>query len=161
MEPEETKRAAIGRNADYYLGRWAKMDSSGSAVSWNWAACLLNLFWFAWRKMWLVLVLFLIANVVLGLAGAAVPALGSYIHLPMIGLTFITGAYGNYLYRRKIERLAAETGPSDDPAALDRLRRRGGTSPLALAVTLLLAVAAIAAAVVQQAQQMEAAKAAE
>ena len=46
-------RAAIGPNADL-LSRPLAADGRRRArrCSWNWAACLANLFWFAYRKMW-------------------------------------------------------------------------------------------------------------
>ena len=50
---EEKWRLAIGPKADLYLTRWRAMAAKNSALSWNWAACLASLFWFAYRKMWL------------------------------------------------------------------------------------------------------------
>jgi len=153
---EQRVRAAVGPRADYYVGRWAAMDASGRTVSWNWAACLANAFWLAWRKMWVVLVLFILANVAIALAGAAFPLIGRYAHLPMIGLTFVTGAWGNLFYRRKVDRLVADAAGLGEEAALERLRRRGGTSPLALAVALALTLAGGALLVRQAMEQMRA-----
>src|SRR5690349_12439939 len=50
---QERLEAAIGPKAGWYLARWQQMDAKRSQLSWNWAACLCNMFWFGYRKMWL------------------------------------------------------------------------------------------------------------
>ena len=131
---EDRLRAAIGPRADYYLKHWAAMDASGKKTDWNWAACFANLYWLAYRKMWMGLVLFLLSNVAVSLVGVAIPALNKYTLVLMILLTFVTGGYGNLFYRRQTEKLAARDLPAE------QLARRGGTSPLALAVALVLTI---------------------
>src|ERR1044072_4541815 len=115
---EERLRAAIGPRADYYLRRWREMDAKGSKTSWTWPACLASLYWFLYRKMWLAAVVFLPANIVVSMVPAVVPVRNIYVLLLLIGLTFITGAYGNFLYRRQIEKLVA------GPATVAELRAR-------------------------------------
>ena len=149
---EERLRAAIGPRADYYLRRWREMDAKGKSTSWNWAACLASLYWFLFRKMWLAAAVFFLANIAISLVGAVLPLRVSL--LAMIALSFVTGAYGNPLYRRQIEKLAA--GPGD----LEQLRARGGTSPLVLGISLALTVALVALAAVPVYQQMQAQRAA-
>ena len=154
-------REAIGRNADYYLRRWRDMDARGSKRSWNWPACLLNLYWFAWRKMWGPLALLLVAFVLLGVAGAAAPQAGQLTFFASIGLSFITGAFGNHLYRRKCRRLVQASSDMEATAAQAYLRRNGGVSNLALAIALVLSVALAAPSVMgmmkqRQEQQAEA-----
>jgi hypothetical protein len=157
-EEEEKWRAAVGTNAEYYLARWRKMAESNSTISWNWAACLANLFWFAWRKMWLPMGLVIAAGLVLGVVGAAAPSLGMVTFLLNIAITFVTGAFGNHLYRQQTARLVAATQPLGPAAQLEALRTRGGTSTPALIVSLvvvglvalLLVLAAIGAALQQQ-----------
>ena len=133
---EESLRAAVGPNSEYYLARWNEIRAKGSRVSWNWAACLANVYWFAWRRMWAPLTLLVIAFLLVGLVGAIVPALGQATLLISIGFTFVTGAYGNEIYRRHCERLVAGTAGLEGEEALAGLRRRGGTSATALAVTI-------------------------
>ena len=129
--PDEARlRAAIGPRADYYLRHWAKMDAKGTSYDWNWAACFANLYWLVYRKMWLALVLFILANVAVSAVGAAIPALNKYAIVGMILLTFVTGGYGNHFYRRQIGKLAASDIPTD------QLGKKGGTSPIALTATL-------------------------
>jgi len=151
---EERLRAAIGPRADYYLRRWREMDAAGKSLSWNWAACFANMFWLAYRKMWLALVGFIIANIAVGAIGAAIPALNRYTLVMMVLLTFVTGSWGNLLYRRQIEKLEASG------ATPERLRARGRTSPLALGIALALTVAAAALVAVSAAQQIRAQRAA-
>ena len=133
---EDALRAAVGTNSDYYLARWSEIRAKGSRVSWNWAACLANLYWLAWRKMWAPLTLLVVAFVLVGIVGALLPALAQATLLISIGFTFVTGAYGNEIYRRHCERLVAGTAGLEGEEALAGLRRRGGTSAAALAVTI-------------------------
>ena len=133
---EEALRAAIGPNSEYYLARGSETRAKGSRVSWNWAACLANLYWLAWRKMWAPLTLLVVAFVLVGIVGALLPALAQATLLISIGFTFVTGAYGNEIYRRHCERLVAGTAGLEGEEALAGLRRRGGTSATALAVTI-------------------------
>ncbi|HEV2816846.1 MAG TPA: DUF2628 domain-containing protein [Allosphingosinicella sp.] len=151
---EERLRAAIGPRADYYLRRWREMDASGRKASWNWPACLANLYWFLYRKMWLATVVFILANIVVSMVPAVVPIRNLYVIFMLIGLTFITGYYGNLLYRRQIEKLVA------GPATLEQLRARGGTSPLALGIALALTAVAAVPLAIQVYQQVQAQRAA-
>lgn len=134
---EERLRAAIGPRADYYLRRWREMDASGKKVSWNWAACLLNTFWFAYRKMWMPMTAMALAFVV------ATPFLDPTNPLrfrvaafSLVGLSFVTGSFGNLLYRKQTEKLAA------GPASLEQLGARGGVS-LAVALAAFVGMTAL------------------
>jgi hypothetical protein len=151
---EERLRAAIGPRADYYLRHWREMDATGKKTSWNWAACFANFYWFAFRKMWLALVLFILANIAVSMVPAVIPIPNKYVILMLIGLTFITGGYGNLVYRRQIEKLVA------GPATIEQLRSRGGTSPLALGIALALTVALTAVAAGPAIKQIQAQRAA-
>ena len=130
-EEEERWRAAVGPNADHYLERWKKMAERSSSVSWNWAACFANLFWFAYRKMWLPMaamgVIYLI-NVALANNQAAARAVAFL----SLGATFVTGTFGTALYRQQTARLVGQTSGQDKAAAIETLRKRGGVSQPAL-----------------------------
>jgi hypothetical protein len=157
-EDEETWRAAVGKNADLYLQRWRTMEAKGSALSWNWPACLVNLFWFGYRKMWLPMVGVIVAMVLFALVGgAAGDSGGTLAFLLSIALSFATGAFGNLLYRKQTGKLVADTSALPRAAQLDALRSRGGVSVPALAILLAvfggLTFLAILGAAVQQAQQ--------
>lgn len=134
--------AAIGPNASFYLDRWARMDAKGSAISWNWPACLFNFFWFAYRKMWLPMAgVFVVNFALLAMAGSN-PQFGEISWLFSIGISFVTGGFGNYLYRQQIDKLIEETAPLGRPAQLAAVAERGGVSKLALAVSIFAIVAA-------------------
>ena len=153
-EQEEKWRAAVGPKADFFLERWQQMAEKKSSTSWSWAACLANLFWFAYRKMWLPMA----AMIFLYLINVAVmtnPQATKVMSLVSIGVTFLTGLFGVHLYRQQTARLVAETAGQDRAAALETLRRRGGVSMPALwgaigAVVVLVLISA--AMVVRQAQ---------
>lgn len=155
-EGEEKWRAAVGPNADWYLQRWRTMEAKKSALSWNWPACLLNLFWFAYRKMWGPLVALVVALLVIGVLGAGSPAAGRMSMILSIAISFVTGAFGNHLYRKQTAKLIAEA-PS-----LDQLRARGGVSKQAaiisaaiVGVLALLAILGALMALRQQKAQLE------
>ena len=121
---EERMRAFVGPNADYYLRKWGDMDRGGSKASWNWAAFLLNVYWLAYRKMWLQTAIFFVVLVALValIVMSGVPILFSQVLL--LGLAVGLGIGGNALYRMHVEKALA------DPAFADpeTLRRRGGGS---------------------------------
>jgi hypothetical protein len=136
---EERLRAAIGPRADYYLARWRRIAESGKSHSWNWAACLLSVCWLAYRKLWwpmgLTALAFVAASPFLDPANLLVFRIAAF---SLVGLSFVTGGFGNLLYRRRIERLAAS------PLALEQLRARGGVS-LVAAFAALIGVTALSA----------------
>lgn len=137
---------AIGANADWYLERWRTMDARRSQVAWNWAACLANVAWFAYRKMWApvaVLALVLGALVVLGLLSIPLLIAGGGLFLLAI---LATGALGTSFYRQHVSRLVAATQGMEREAALAQLRARGGTSAAAGIALAVLALAAGAGA---------------
>jgi len=150
LPDEERLRAAIGPKAEHYLGQWREMDAKGNAISWNWPACVANLFWFAYRKMWLPLAAMAFAILLLTAFGASDPALGKVTFILSILLTFVTGTFGNYLYRRQIVALAA------DPAlGRAELEARGGVSKTAVIVSAATVLVLTAVAVLLAVQQMQ------
>jgi hypothetical protein len=122
---------AIGPKADWYIERWKAMEAKGSAMSWNWPACLANMFWFAYRKMWLPMFGVIVVMIALSLVGAA-PALLKASWLASIAVTFVTGTFGNHLYKKHILKLIADTSHLGRPAQLEALESRGGVSKAAL-----------------------------
>ena len=148
---------AVGPRAAWYIERWKRMEGKGSSASWNWAACLANLFWFAYRKMWLPMFGVVLAIIVLSVIGAASPNAGKVSLLLNIAITFVTGTYGNHLYRKQTLRLIAETSALARPAQLEALESRGGVSKVAMWISIglvtLIAVLGALAAIGQMAQE--------
>jgi hypothetical protein len=128
---EERLRAAIGPRADYYLRHWGAMDAKGKSYDWNWAACLLNVFWFAYRKMWAPMAAMGLVYVVASpLIDPTNRMLIKIVAVVLIGLSFVTGSYGNRFYRAHAARIVAESAGPDEAAA------RGGVSLIAALVCL-------------------------
>ncbi len=139
---QERLEAAIGPNAAWYLARWQAMDATRSQLGWNWAACLTNLLWFGYRKMWVPTALFFLVVVALAVLGMlSTPLMIAGGVLTVLAIT-ATGALGTSVYRQHVARLVARTGGMEREAALAQLRASGGVSPPAV---ILLAVLAIAA----------------
>jgi len=157
---DELLAAAIGPNADFYRERWRQLDATGAKTNWSWAACLANMYWLAYRKMWLPLVLFVAALLVLSVLGSAGPVMGRITLLLSIGLSFVTGSLGILWYRKHVARLVAGTAGLDREAALARLRAKGGASRLALwiglgATALFVLLLAAAGAMIEARRQFD------
>jgi hypothetical protein len=153
---EERMRAAIGPNADSYLAKWRKMEADRSALSWNWPAFLANLFWFAYRKMWVPLaaavVLFLVTDFVAGRDPAYVKPAWLFLFL----LILISGAIGNALYRRQVTRMVAKADGLDQPVALAQIGAQGGVSIPGLVSSLAIFLLLFIAGAVAQMNRMRA-----
>jgi len=138
LPDEERLRAAIGPRADYYLRKWREMDAKGKAYDWNWAACFLNVFWFAYRKMWGPMVAMGLLYVVTSpFLDPTHKTLLKIVLVVLVGASFVTGSLGNRLYRARVMRILAETGGAD-------AAKRGGVS-LGAALAALVVVAVLSA----------------
>ena len=145
----ERLAAAVGPRANLYLERWRRMDGKKSSIGWNWAACLANVYWLAYRKLWLWFAVTAFAIVALAVIGGLAPRLGMATLLATIAISFVTGTFGDHLYAKHVHALAAD--PSLDLAGL---AKRGGVSMPALIGAIAATFAAVAIAVVVAAQQM-------
>lgn len=130
--------AAIGTNQSYYLEHWRRMEARNKSYDWNWPACLFNVFWFAFRKMWWPAValgiLWLVASVMMAdPANKAMLKLGLVV---LIAPSFVTGAFANRWYRTHVERLVAATAGMERDRARAQLAASGGVSPLGLIVSI-------------------------
>ena len=137
---EERLRAAIGPRAEHYLRRWREMAASGRKASWNWPACLFNVFWFAYRKMWwpmaAMAVLYIVTSPFLDPTHKTAFKIAAVI---LVGSSFVTGYYGNHLYRGKVEGIVAGTAGLDQEAANAKAAARGGVSvPAAIGAVVVL-----------------------
>ena len=136
---QDRLEAAIGPNAAYYLARWQAMEATRSQLSWNWAACLCSLFWFAWRKMWAPAAILGLVFVALNLLSVlSTPLMVAGALLSILAVT-ATGALGTGFYRQHVLRLARESATLESEAALAQLRSRGGVSVPAVLVAGLIA----------------------
>ncbi|UYZ63744.1 DUF2628 domain-containing protein [Hymenobacter weizhouensis] len=133
----------FGPQAEYYLERW-RLRQQGRRLTFNLAAFLAGLFWFAYRRMYLVFFCLLGFLLVESMAEEAVfgePSTASTIAANLL-FGSLYGFLGNNLYlwhaERKIRRLLALGLPKDE--LLVRLRRAGGTSWVPVLVMLALLV---------------------
>jgi hypothetical protein len=131
--------AAIGPNASWYLERWRRMDGRKSQIQWNWAACLTNILWFAYRKMWVPVAALAVFIALLNVLGLLSTPLGIAAGILSLAAAAATGALGTSFYRQHV----GGTAGLDREAALAELRAKGGVSRQAVII-----VAAIVAAVV-------------
>jgi Protein of unknown function (DUF2628) len=132
----------VGRNADYYLKKWApRLDDPQADVGMNWAAFLLTGLWLAYRKMYAfafiffgaaILERFMEAVVFLGLL--RLPAVPGGVNLIYsLASAIICGLFGNSWYLSHARRKVAEVHAQglEGERLLFTLSQRGGTSLLA------------------------------
>ncbi|MCE9553603.1 MAG: DUF2628 domain-containing protein [Planctomycetes bacterium] len=146
-DPQQTELIAfVGRNAKYFLPRWERTQGN---YGFNWAAFFLGPLWTAYRKMYRVTAIYLGIVVLLTVAELVVFDVILKEEMPRavdrvitIGLAIGCGYLANSLYlkhaRRAIDR--AHRVEPEPVARLALLRRRGGTSWLAVFLLLVLMI---------------------
>lgn len=152
-EQAERLGAAIGPNAAWHIERWRRMEANRSWLSWNWPAFLANIFWFAYRKMWVPLAVAVVLFLLTSLVAGRDPALVMQGWLFLLALAALSGAIGNALYRRQVTRLVAKADGLDQPVALAQIRAQGGVSIPGLATSLAVFLVLFIAAAVAQIRQ--------
>ncbi|RSK43552.1 DUF2628 domain-containing protein [Hymenobacter perfusus] len=134
----------FGRNAEYYLQTW-RLRQQGKYITFNAAAFFLGLFWFLYRRMYLVSVLIvalltLEAEIEKQVTGVQ-RGIGATVLISLVNASLL-GFFANSLYlwhaERKMRKLLALGLPREE--LLARLRRAGGNSWWAILVVLLFAL---------------------
>lgn len=141
MTEEDRIDAFTGRNAGYYQRQWLVFaERPGSRASFNVAACLLQVVWLAYRRLYLLLFLFLAlmlldVSLVLyvqehGLVSEGV--LAAWNMAAAAAMLAVPGFFGNYWYWRKFRKVLrqAEAQQLDAQAELAFLAAQGGTNPV-------------------------------
>jgi hypothetical protein len=95
------------------------------------------MFWFAYRKQWPAMFGVLVVMIVLSAIGAA-PAAAKASLLLSIAVTFVTGTFGNHLYKKHVLKLIADTAHLGRPAQIEALESRGGVSKVAMWISIAL-----------------------
>jgi hypothetical protein len=135
--------SVVGDNFALYARRWHLDDAGGRwPRPWHWPAFLFGFHWLMYRRMYLVALAVLIANLAIGTAMALLNLAWVGIVLSL-GLQVSLGILGNALYRWHCRRMVARTQArfSGQPERINaELVRRGGTSRLALGLGLALFV---------------------
>jgi hypothetical protein len=140
--------AYVGPKSAYYWRAWQRARGGGLRAGFNWAACIFNLGWLLYRKMYRE---FLIgfgasfgASFALAFIGAAagkgVDGLDRVVNL---GLAVTVGMLGNGLYLRRARQAigTARTQVADPAERALWLTTHGGTSVLSLLIGLGISVA--------------------
>jgi hypothetical protein len=134
---DDEARAAIGRRADFYLGKWQKTQHGG----FNWAGFFLSGLWLPYRKMYVATAILFAAIIVESILEEAIfvyamgmPAVPRGLERAVsLAVCWICGGFGNRWYFQHVAGLVATARASvpDESDRLEVLGRRGGTSVLA------------------------------
>ena len=160
MQDDEEINAFVGGNSAYYRARWRTFaEPAGSIVSFNWAACIGQVVWCIYRKLYVpalvmlvvyaahaAIVLYLFANQLL--PEAVLTASNWLLAIPYYAAP---GFYGNYWYWRKFKRVArcAELQQHNPAEQLAYLRDKGRTNKIVPVSLVVLFTAAALWAVYQ------------
>jgi len=151
MQDDEKIESFVIRNTGYYRDKWKKFhDKPGSIASFNLAACLGQVIWLAYRKLYVPLLWTVVVSVayvslwiyvedrqlVAENLSAAWNWIVSFLFFAVFGLLSNHWYWGKF---RKVARQAA-SGQADRDAQLQFIRSKGGTSPVgaSLVVVVLL-----------------------
>lgn len=124
----------VGKERAYYNRKFAEINDSGSHASWNWYACL-GWYWYAYRKMPVEAVICFAAYIILG----AVQPFGWLLRL---GVLAASGALGNYIYLKHIERTIDKIDMLPANMKSGAVKEYGGVSGLLLLIAFLLSALA-------------------
>ena len=98
--------AYIQKNADYYLRKWPSLDATFRTVkpgTFNWAACILDVYWMAYRKMYLYTVGYLGVMFVLWTVIEWLYPAGPF-HVMALLMKVFFGRYGSAVYKQHVEK---------------------------------------------------------
>jgi hypothetical protein len=140
-------------NSAYYRAKWQRFhDTPGAISSFNAAACLGQIFWLAYRKLYMPLLWLVGVSFAAGVANALLVLdhqdyqsnnanLISGLNLSLGVLLYVVpGFLGNYWYWRRfrrVEQQAAAKHPDRD-AQLRFIRSKGGTNPIGAVLLIVL-----------------------
>lgn len=120
----------VGKERAYYNRKFAEINESGSHVSWNWYACL-GWYWYAYRKMPVEAAVCFAAYIILG-------AIQPFGWLLRLGVLAASGALGNYIYLKHIERTIDKIDLLPSNMKTGAVKEYGGVSGLLLLIAFLL-----------------------
>ena len=126
----DRRMAYVQENSEYYLPKFAAMDSGGKKTSWNWAAFFFTDAWMLYRKMYKLFVITLIVQFIIA---TIFPGLSILIHI-------LVGLFGNYLYKDHVDKLAETGSLLTGVEKESHAAKHGGTSQIAIAVYLILSL---------------------
>jgi len=147
MQDHNQIEAFVVRNTDYYTARW-QLSGGGTKMSFNWAAAIGQVIWFAYRKLYAPMLIG-IAVYILYVAGWMYiddralfsPGLMTILEYSgAVALTVAFGFLGNSIYRRRYLKVKeqAQLRHGDLDEQLNYLRSKGGTSIAAFWILVVL-----------------------
>lgn len=101
IEYEDEMALYIRNNAGFYLGKFDKMETQNTKITWNWACFLFTGLWLIYRKMYNWFAAFILFWIAEGFVLAALGNFGIIDTLLNIAVSVLMGMYGNYLYKEK------------------------------------------------------------
>lgn len=132
VEDQELYMAYFGNDADYYLERLIKVQN-GKRFIFNAYAFFLGIFWFAYRKMFLVVGIFLaLLALELILVEIFFPYSDTTAYDRLMNIVYATvmGGFANYWYmiaaEKKIEKAKSLFSNQED--RIEYLKQNGGTN---------------------------------
>ena len=132
----------VGPKYAHYREKWQSMAQRKSKQSWSWTALLFNVYWLAYRKMYLLSVTLLTMHVAWMAFGEYMQWSAWKIVLYSFFIPIWLGVYGNdfYLQHLKVKlKRVTETAPA--PEWTRRAAAAGGTSWWAVLLTVALFIA--------------------
>lgn len=118
----------FGKSAAYYEKIYKRM-LGGESIIFNPYACFLSVFWMAYRKMYVELVVFVLAVGMLNNFILLVMGFYPYIWTALLAVIF-AGCYANIFYMKKAERTMKRARESyrNTEEQLDYIEHEGGVS---------------------------------
>ena len=149
IQEDEEIESFVVRKTGYYRDKWNELhEKPGSIASFNVAACLGQIVWLAYRKLyvplfWAVVVL----SADIALRGyveyeqlVSQDSLAAWDVLAVLLYLAVFGLLGNYWYWRKFRKVTRQAASQEShrDARLRFIRSKGGTSTVAASVVLVL-----------------------
>ena len=158
---KEDLQAFIQTRSYYYVPKWEALDPTLGRITpgtFNWAACLLTVFWMAYRRMYLYVVVWVAGLFVFyALLDFLFTAPTSAINGMNIAMMWVFGRYGSSLYRKHVERKIGQIKTTLTPEYWPQaLKDKGGTSfwaPIPLIILHLLMLYGLYLNIVERVKQ--------
>ena len=119
----------IGSNQTFYINKFDDMQNFGNNISWNWCSFLFGPHWFAFRKMYLIAVIYLVLTCICTFINYIGPVIS-------LTLSVFSGVFGNSFYKNHAVSKIQSASGMDSYSKPFFLAKMGGTSSVALAITI-------------------------
>lgn len=148
-EIRSKRTSLIGKNAEYYIPIFEKLDQKGG-TSWNWCGFFFSPYWFAYRKMYSWVAIALIVPALVGMAIAIVMLIAgasdATVDIAARFLGFVVNIlfalFANGIYKKRIDKLVNEM-PEDADAKTKFIETKGGVNVAAVIITVAIYAAEV------------------